>query len=71
MKSIFKITIRSHKNKSIWTYKVAEGIKEAEEFHQELVQLLAMNKKNVYLPFEDITLKIEDISCEPYVRAGK
>lgn len=71
--SKFKITIRTHHNKSIWTYKQAVGIDEATALLIEVKELLADGRcgKTLYLPFEDKAIPVDMISCDPYLRPSK
>lgn len=67
----FKITVRTHNDKSIWTYKEVSNWKEAKEVHKELIELLEFAGETIHLPYEARTIYVNTISSKPYIRANK
>lgn len=71
MKNTFRVSIKTHNDKSIWTYKEAHSWEEAKELHTEFVELLKLSGPTIHLPFEGITIYVNTISHMPFIRTTK
>lgn len=71
MNNGFKITIRTHNNKTIWTYKEVDTWEQAKAVFNELIELIALSGETIHLPYEGRTIYTNTISSKPYIRPNK